>query len=266
MPETPDRPCFTVFTKPWKALPLPELGKFVHGLGFDGVELPVRPGFQIEPDNVAAAVSEAARVLADFGVRIVSIAGPTDEKTIAACAEAGVGIIRICVGIPPDEGYLAAEQRIQRQYDALVPALDAHGVTVGVQNHCDRFVPNALALRSLIGKYDPKHFAAVWDPAHCALDGERPELAVDIVWSHLCMVNLKNAVWVRKTGPEAAVVEWRHHWTSGRQGLCHWPTVVSELKRRDYRGPVCLTAEYSDHDTANRLIAEDLAFARGLFA
>jgi hypothetical protein len=29
---------------------------------------------------------------------------------------------------------------------------------------------------------------------------------------------------------------------------------------------VCLTAEYSDHDAVDRLIAEDIAFAKALFA
>jgi len=42
--------------------------------------------------------------------------------------------------------------------------------------------------------------------------------------------------------------------------------VVEELKRRGYQGVVCLTAEYSDHDAVDRLIAEDIAFARSLFA
>jgi hypothetical protein len=40
--------------------------------------------------------------------------------------------------------------------------------------------------------------------------------------------------------------------------------VATELKKRDYSGVVCLTAEYSDHDAVNRLIAEDVAFAKGL--
>ena len=42
---------FTVFTKPWR-MPIGELGAFVGGLGFSGVELPVRPGFQVEPEDV----------------------------------------------------------------------------------------------------------------------------------------------------------------------------------------------------------------------
>ena len=41
---------YSVFTKPWKE-DAPELGKRVRELGFDGVEYPVRPGYQAEPDG-----------------------------------------------------------------------------------------------------------------------------------------------------------------------------------------------------------------------
>ena len=122
-----------------------------------------------------------------------------------------------------------------------------------------------MGLMHLIGQYDPRYVGAVWDAAHNALQGEEPDLALDIVWSHLCMVNLKNAFWQRITGPEAQVAGWRVYWTSGRYGLASWPRVVAELKRRKYRGVVCLTAEYGDRDAVNRLIGEDIAFAKSLF-
>ncbi len=256
---------FTVFTKPW-TMPIPDLARHVAGLGFDGIELPVRPGYPVDPDNVTAELPRAAKTLGEHGVTIASIAGPTDGKTMAACAEAGVPVIRVCENIGPDETYLEGEARLQRQYDALVPVLDRYGVTLGVQNHCDRCVSNAMGLRSLIGKYDRKHVAAVWDAAHNALQGEDADLALDIVWDHLCMVNLKNAIRRLRTGPEAEVAEWSLYWTSGRHGIASWPKVAAELKRRAYAGVVCLTAEYDDHAAVDRLIAEDLAFARGLFA
>jgi hypothetical protein len=41
--------------------------------------------------------------------------------------------------------------------------------------------------------------------------------------------------------------------------------VAAELKRRNYAGVVCLTAEYSEEKEVNRLIAEDISYARGLF-
>ena len=256
---------YSVFTKPWKTMPIPELGAFVRGLGFDGIELPVRPGFQVEPENVARDLPVAARELEACGIQIYSVAGPTDNATIAACAEAGVPTIRICPTVTIEEGYLAAEERLQREYDVLVPLLDRYGVQLGIQNHCGQSVPHAMGLRHLIEKYDPRHVGAVWDAAHNALQGEELEFAINIIWSHLCMVNLKNAFWKRTSGPEAEVAQWQWYWTSGRQGLASWPRVAAELKRRNYEGVLCLTAEYSDHDAVNRLITEDMAFAKSLF-
>jgi sugar phosphate isomerase/epimerase len=138
-------------------------------------------------------------------------------------------------------------------------------VKIGVQNHTGPCVCNAMGLRHLMERYDPRHIGAVWDAAHSALNGEDPELGLDIVWSHLCMVNLKNAFWQRTNGPEAEHAQWRPYWTSGRHGLASWPSVAAELKRRRYRGVVCLTAEYSDEPSLNRLLAEDIAFAKSLF-
>ena len=106
--------------------------------------------------------------------------------------------------------------------------------------------------------------ALVRSDKHNALDGEALDLALDIVESHLCMVNLKNAVWQRTNGPEAEYAQWTSYWTTGRHGLASWPQVADELKKRGWSGVVCVTAEYSDRDSINRLIAEDLAFAKSL--
>jgi sugar phosphate isomerase/epimerase len=266
---------FSVFTKCW-SLTLPELGRHISRLGFDGIELPVRPGYPVTPENVTAELPRAVKLLADYGLKIASIAGPTDEKAMAACAEASVPVIRICVGVGKEEGYMAGMARLQREYDVLAPLLAKHGVTLGIQNHIGNHdVCNALGLRYLIGKYDPKQIAAVWDAGHNGLEGEPPETALDVVWSHLCMVNLKSAFWERTNGPEAEIAEWRAYWTTGRQGRANWPRVIAELKRRDYTGTVCLTAEYTNATGATRLlegeavdqpVTEDLAFVKSLFA
>jgi sugar phosphate isomerase/epimerase len=254
---------YSVFTKPWKTA-LTDLAKHVRKLGFDGIELPVRPGYQVEPRFVAKGLPNAVKILADNGLQIFSIAGPTDEATIAACGEAGVPVIRICVGIEGNH-YLAEETRRRKEFDKLVPLLEKHGVKLGLQNHCGKSVANAMQLRSLVKKYDPKKIAVVWDAAHNALNGEEPEHAIDIVWSHLCMVNLKNAFWKLRTGPDAPYAQWTEYWTTGRHGLASWPRVAAELKRRNWTGVLCLSAEYSDRDYVDRLIGEDMSFAKYLF-
>jgi sugar phosphate isomerase/epimerase len=255
---------FSVFTKPWR-MPIPELATFVSGLGFDAIELPVRPGYPVEPQRVDQDLVPAVRQMEACGVRVTSIASPPDERAIAACAGAGVPLIRVMVQIPPDAEYLEHTTCIQREFSKLVPMLERYDVRLGVQNHSDRFIANASGLRTFLEPFDPRHVCAVWDPAHCALDGELPELAINILWRHLGMVNLKNVFWRRTNGPEAQVAHYEHYWTSGRQGLCSWPTVVGLLAERGYDGVVCLTAEYSDEAATDRLIAADLAFARSLF-
>lgn len=255
---------FTVFTKAWK-LPLPELARHVKQLGFDGVELPVRSGFQVEPQTVQRGLAEAVRILSDQGLRIASIAGPVDERTIAACGESQIPVIRICPMMAADELYLDFVRRMRKDLDAAVPALDRHGVTVGFQNHAGRWVCNAMGLRHLLEGYDRRHVAAVLDFAHYGLNGEPPEMALDIVWDRLCMVNLKNAIWRRTSGAQAEYAQWEWYFTRARDGFTVWPDVVRELKRHAYRGVVCLTAEYTDEHEVDRFAKEDIEFAKALF-
>ena len=256
---------FTVFTKPWKG-PLAEMAKHVKEMGFDGVELPVRPGFQVQPDSIATGLPEAVGILGDHGLRIGSLAGPIDEPAIAACGAAGVKIIRICCHMPEGTSYTRAEDDWRRKFDAVIPALDAHGVTIGVQNHCGRDLSSVMAVRSLIGKYDPKHVAAVLDFGHCGLAGEPIDMAIDAVADRMALVNLKNSYWKRANGPEASQAKWGLYWTTGRHGMADWPEVVAELNKRGYAGDVCLTAEYSDRENVDAYVVEDLTYVKALFA
>jgi len=263
MQETPY--LFSLFTKHWN-LPAPELGEFVAQLGFHGVEFPVRPGFEVTPENVGEGLPKAADALAKHGLTIFSVAGPADEATIAACGIAGIPFIRVMVPVPEGDGYLETVEATRKEYEQLTPLLEKHGVSIGVQNHCGRFVANAGELLQILDGFDPRHVCAVWDAAHEAIAGTgQPEFAIEMLEPWLRMVNLKNAFWKRATGPEAEDAEWVSYWTSGRQGMASWPRVAGELKRRHWRGIVCLTAEYTDPGSLNRLVAEDFAYARSLF-
>lgn len=247
-----------VFTKPWPDLPLGDLGRLVKRLGFDGVELPVRPGFQVTPENAVRGLREAARILREEGLRIGSVAGSTDEATVAACGEGGVPILRVCLGIDRTAGYKATEERIRREYDALLPALRRHGVRIGVQNHCGEMIGSAIGVMHLIEGYDPAAVGAVLDPAHCAVAGEPTEMAIDIAWSHLCLVNLKSAFRRRVNGLNAPEAAWEVEWTTARHSGYSWKAAVAELRKRGYSRDLCLTAEYSDGNAGGHLKGDDV--------
>lgn len=259
-----ENPKFSLFTKAWK-MPLTQLAVFVTDLGFDGIELLVRPGYQVEPDRISQDLPVAVRVLSEHGKRIFSIAGPTDERTIAACGEQSIPLIRIMVEIPPGMRYQEVLDETRRRFDLLIPSLEKYRVKVGVQNHSGRFVSNSSELMRLLCDYDVRDFCAVWDPGHEALCGTEPDLALDMVESHLAMVNLKNAVKRQKQVSGQGVIEWENWWTTGKEGYANWPRIAEELIKRKWKGIVCLCAEYSEKEATGQFITEDLAFARILF-
>jgi sugar phosphate isomerase/epimerase len=258
-----------VFVKPWKALGLPDLGRKLQALGVAWIELPVRPGFACQPETIEQDLPQAARVLGDYGVRILNVAADLpldDERLYAACAAAGVDLNRVMFRCR-NTNYWQAEAEARRSLEAALPLCAQYGVRIGVQNHAGAFVgTHEFGLYHLLKDYDRRFVGAIWDAAHNALEGMDPEPALDVMEGLLYIVNLKNGYWQRASGPEAAVAEWKVYWTGGRYGRAHWPRVVAKLKAMSYRGPICLTAEYSDEYSVDRLIAEDLAFARDLLA
>ncbi len=260
---------FAVFVKPWKGMALPELARHVRSLGFEWIELPVRPGFPCEPERIETALPEAVRVLGEEGVRVLNVTVDlplTDERLYAACVKAGITLNRVMFPRAEGENYWAAEDRARKSLDEALPFCERYRFKIGVQNHSGSFVPvNAMGLHHLLEGYDPRWVGAVWDPAHNALQGEDPEPALDMVSPRLAIVNLKNACWQRTDMPGGEWAEWQPYWCAGRDGLASWPRVAAKLKQMAYKGPVCFSAEYSTGQDVNRLLAADLAFARECF-
>jgi sugar phosphate isomerase/epimerase len=260
---------FAVFVKPWKNLAPVELGQHIRKLGFEWIELPVRPGFPCEPEKIETALPETVRILRDEGVQVMNITAAlplNDERLYAASLQAGIRMNRVMFDRQEGENYWEAEKKARRLLDAALPLCEKYGYQIGVQNHYGRCVPvNAMGMHHLVKDYDPRYVGAIWDPAHNALEGEDPEPALDMVASHLCVVNLKNAFWQRENGPESEEAQWSVYWTSGRQGRASWQRVADKLRQMAYQGPVCLSGEYSAEKEVDRLIVEDLAFAKACF-
>lgn len=256
---------WSIFTKPWKDKSPEELGAFVSGLGFNAIEFPLRPGYQVELDHAEQGLVNLKRTFGGYGVKITSVAGGTDERTFAACQAAVVPILRIMVAADRSLGYMRSIEATRRTLDALVPLCETYGVTVGVQQHYGFGVFNTMELRHLLDGY-PSRISAIWDAAHSALSGEIPAQALDIIWDKLCLVNLKMAYYRRANGPEAEQATFAPYFTTGRQGASSWKDAADYLLSRGYAGDICMPAEYTDEANVEAYIAQDIAYAKSLFS
>ena len=84
-----------VFTKPWKDDSLEALAERIAGLGFQGIELPVRDGYQVNPGNYRDALAKAAAVFAAKKLCIASVAGSIDADLIRVMGQNGIKVLRV---------------------------------------------------------------------------------------------------------------------------------------------------------------------------
>ncbi|MGW5188627.1 sugar phosphate isomerase/epimerase family protein [Kribbella sp. NPDC004138] len=245
---------WSVFTKPWIGLPGDELGRLVSGLGFAGAEVPVRDAAYVTPASAEAELPKFTAQLRAEGIEPISVASDLSEPVFAACAEAGVPMIRILADLGPD-GYAASVRHNRELLEQAVALTERYDVQVGVQPHHGRYVSSTLGVLQLLDGL-PERFKLVWDAAHDALAGDHPAVTLELGADRLGIVNLKNAHYVRTDGA------WKTNFVEAEDGLSDWAAMFATLRQLRYRGPICLTGQYSDPAVpVETRLERDLRFA-----
>ncbi len=263
----------SVFTKPWspEKYSISDIAGRIKSLGADGIELPLRPGFHVSPENIEKKLPDALNVMSDFGLKIFSAAGEINEHVIRVLGMNGIRMLRIMLFIDMKKAYVKSLDDYKRRIDAVIPALEESGVSLGIQNHCDYFVGSAAALMSFMESYDKRHVNVVLDCAHCSIAGEPADMALDIVWPKLGMINLKSAYKKRVNASDSEEAEYVTEWTDCHNSSFSWKKHINDLKSRNYGGIYCLHGEYGSRvhlqgDAVLENLGKDMAYLKKLLA
>jgi sugar phosphate isomerase/epimerase len=264
------------FTKFLRGLAPEEIAKTVKGMGFDGLDLAVRAGQYVNPNNVREALPGAMSVWREAGLSVPMVSTETSlvdpqqrtvEPIFAACAEAGIKDVKIGYWVWREgQSYWGMVDRARRDLEAFAELSQKHGVRTLVHNHSGPYLAcNASTLMTLLRDLDPAHVGAYIDPAHLSINGEPLALALEIVGSHLAMVAVKNAAYVARDA--AAGRRWRTEWCLLQDGLVDWREAIALLRKRGYAGPLSLHGEYSgpeDRSAILKNVARDVSFLRSI--
>jgi len=254
---------FSCFTKHWSKSSIDELIALTKKFGCDGIELPVRNEYQVEPNNADKDLPRLAKAFEEQGLKIYSVASEATEKIFVGCAEANVPLIRIMFFSDIKDPYHESESMMRRSIEGFLPLCEKHGVKVGIQQHCGVSINSSVEMYHLVKDY-AKYVGGIWDASHSGLAGEETERSLDTIWNNLAGINFKNAYYKRVTGPEA-VAKYEPYFTTGDQGLCSWERAVNYLKARGYEGNICLPMDYSDTKNVEQYALKDVAYLKSLF-
>lgn len=258
------------FTKQLKGMGVDDTGRAAAEMGFAGLDVAVRDGYCVTPDNVATELPKAVRIWDDMGLAVPMVTTPGDftdpeqpvaETLLAACAAAGIHEIKLGYWRFTEPGYWQQVDAIRTALDGFAALAEKHGVRCAVHTHSGAFFGlNASAAMHLVRDKDPEQIGVYLDPGHLSVDGEPVGMAVDMVQSHLCLVAVKSFVYASKE-QEGGVV-WRRMLAPLRKGLVDWKATLDALRSVGYDGPLSLHSEYENVslEELRALTRDDLKF------
>ncbi len=243
-----------MFSKMLGELSVAEAAERIAALELDGVDLTVRPGGHVDPDQVASALPQAVETCEAAGLTVPMITTAitdADEPTTRAIFETADAceIPYLKLGywrydgfdsIAAGRGAMAADLREIRELS------EAYAVTPAVHTHSGAFLSAIPALYwDLLAEGSPSDLGIYADPGHLCIEGGRSawEQQLDLVASHVAMVSIKDFVW-RETADG-----WTTEWVGIGDGQVPWTAWADRLDRISFDGPVSLHSEYHDLDT-----------------
>lgn len=258
-------PQLLVFSKHFPDLNYDELGKTAKQLGFDGVDLTVRPKGHVLPERAAEDLPRAVETLRKHGLSVpmittelTSASDPAANPTLRTAAKLGVSFFKPGYWKYATEPVEARLKEVGADVRRLAMLAAEHGIAMGLHNHSGAYVGEAVwDTWEMIHDLDPRWTGFYYDPGHAAIEGGLGghDVSLRLALPRLKMVAVKDFVW-RKDGDG-----WKSVWVPMGEGAVDWKTALGTLKRANYNGPISVHAEYQTKDMIGAM-RKDLAFLR----
>lgn len=233
-----------------------DLGQVIEGLkraGVQGADLCVRPDYPVTPENARTELPAAAKRFAEEGLCIPLITTPGEfteatvdyaEPLFEACAEAGVGLVKLGYWHMEQDGYWASIDRCRARLEGFAKLAEKTGVKAIVHNHSGSTMGlNSCSVMNIVKGFDPAHVGVFTDVGHLSIVGEPYPMAFDIVRDYISAVAFKDLV--KQKFMDGGKPVWRIDvWPLG-MGFGDFPTVMKLLSEMSFAGPISFHCEYS---------------------
>jgi L-ribulose-5-phosphate 3-epimerase len=254
-------------------------------LGYDGYEIDIGNfgnsglGLQILPDRLQPDERAALRDARDAaGIPICSlclgalwhypISSSEDRlrtrgiELVIASIELAADLGASCVLLPIDQpqGMSATEAwaHTQASLETCIPAAEAAGVTLGIENVCSEFLWSARDLARLVDSLSSPRCKVYYDVGNAAWIGLDPAEEIRFLGDRITRIHAKDRSHPRSY-PDSQTI------SVGEPGIVKFPEVVEAIHHIGYDGYIVVEVPTWNMD-ADRLAQQNLAALRTLLS
>jgi sugar phosphate isomerase/epimerase len=247
----------------------------IRELGFEGVDLTVRPGGHVLPENARAGLPAAAHALSDLGLSvplittgIVSADDPYAADIFEAAAELGIPNLKLGYWRYRSFGtFRATMDQAARELDGIEALAQRTGVRAVIHIHSgDHMSALAPIVWWWIAHRDPAATGAYVDPGHMVVEGGMAgwRMGLDLLGSRIAVAAFKDYIWQFERDPSAGLRMVRVAVPLG-EGMVPWPEVITCLKQVGFDGWISVHREYGDPavEAVAADVSKDLEYLHG---
>ncbi len=241
-------PSVCLFSGSVQGLEYSELPLIAQQLGFDGVDLTVRPGGHVEPRlsnvDLVRAIEEVRGPGLDVPVITTALTTASDPTMLPVVAIAGHTQVHLFIA-----GFFrAANPNYKREIAGLIQVAARYGMATALHNYTSEDVgETAWDPVELAGAFDPRWTFLYFDPIH-ARENWEAELKRHL--PKLRVVAIKDFQMVEGKAKPCPL----------GQGIVDWAKFFGILADAKYYGPLSLRMSYKPKDEPGSL-KKDCAFA-----
>lgn len=225
-----------------------DLAQAAREMGFDGIDLSVRPGGHVEPDRIEEQLPKAAEALrkSGFSPSLMTTAvndaeNDTDKKLLGTASKLGFKYYRMnWYTYPENKSMPDALHELSQKVNGLARLNRDLGLVGYYQNHAGLNIgSNIWEIYELIKDADKQHMGTQYDIRHAMFEGaESWPNGFKLIHSRIKNISLKDFRWQQKNG------KWMIEDVPIGEGMIDFKSYFKLLKQYGITVPVSMHVEY----------------------
>jgi L-ribulose-5-phosphate 3-epimerase len=237
-----------IFSKHLQFLNYREMAEAAAEIGFDGVDLTVRPKGHVLPERVEDDLPKAVEAIQNAGLAPVMMTtavqdpnNPIDRQVLETAAKSGIKYYRMgYFHYLKDKSIPASIQHFRQEVEELNQLNAELGITGCYQNHAGNYIgANIWELWEVLKNVGQEHLGVQYDIRHAVVEGGLSwQNGLRLIEPFIKTLALKDFKWEKKNG------SWRAVNTPIGEGMVDFKSFFQLLKKYNIQVPVSLHLEY----------------------